>query len=60
MEIIGVMPMPPPTSTLCCASAASGKWLRGAPIVSVVPSLSRSKTADEPPREAGSRSTPRR
>ena len=54
----GVTPMPPASSRLRRAACASGKWFFGALICSTLPSCTASCIAREPPREAGSFSTP--
>ena len=58
MHQIGVMPMPPAIRTVWAASSLSGKLLRGALILSVLPTRSSSWMKREPPRLAGSRLMP--
>jgi hypothetical protein len=58
MHSMGVMPMPPATSTECVAASSSAKWLRGSEMVMGMPTRSDSCTQREPPRLARSRSTP--
>ena len=58
MHSMGVMPMPPATSTECVAVSSSAKWLRGSEMVMGMPTRSDSCTQREPPRLARSRSTP--
>ncbi len=50
MHQSGVTPMPPAINSVCLASSASGKLLRGALIVMMSPVLSLSCTQVEPPR----------
>jgi hypothetical protein len=58
MHQIGVMPMPPASRMTCAASSLSARLLRGALILSVLPTRSSSWTQREPPRLAGSRLMP--
>ncbi len=58
MHRIGVTPMPPASSRLRVASCDSAKWFFGVLICSTSPTFTASCIAFEPPREAGSRSTP--
>jgi hypothetical protein len=58
MASMGVMPMPPAMSTLCGASSARGKLLRGALMRSVSPTRRVSCSVTDPPRLAASRPTP--
>lgn len=53
------MPIPPATNTYDSASSST-KWLRGSETVICWPGLSWVCTTREPPREAGSLSTPMR
>ena len=58
MALIGVMPMPPASSTECAASSAMGKALRGAPTISSSPTCTLWCMALDPPCPLTSRSTP--